>query len=183
MMTVFAKFVIGGIVASALLVAYGVLRDHLMGRPEPTMDVKLGANDNTKVVVNPGKIETIERKHGTDEIVYRTQPDYGHGVEILVPIEGDVKVLPKTRGFSNDFGVTWQPKSVGVANEFFWYKQLSVLGGSQFIDIRNGDLRVNLWVGLGYRFSHKKLSNLSVYTNIDTDRRVNVGLFLRMGNS
>ena len=181
-MTKFANFVVAGILVVATLIGVDMLRDWLGGKDQPGSTITLSPNDQHKTRISPHKIESVTRTND-GKIKRVTQPYYGHGGDVIVKKNGSVKVIQKTMGFSNDFGVTLQHQSVGVANEFFYYKRLSVLGGSQFIDIRNGNLQLNLWVGLGYRFAHRKFSNLSVYTGFDTDRRVIAGLFLRLGNS
>lgn len=181
-MRMFAKFVLAGIAAGFLLFVYDMARQYLRGRPEPTLRVELKDTEKVKTVISPSRIESLERtRDGT--VRHTAEPNYHHGTEVVVNKDGSTKVLQKTRGFSNDFGLSLAWRSIGVANEFVYYKNLSVLGGSQFINLKTQRPQLNLWLGIGYRLTPKKFNNVSVYTGIDTDRRVTVGLFLRLGNS
>lgn len=149
----------------------------------PTDAVTLKPNEAGKVTVTPSQIINTQRDKITGETHVTITPNYGHGTTTVVDKNGTVTVKGKEVGVSNDFGLSLQYDSIGVADEFFYWRRLSLIGGSNFINFRTQKPQLNLWVGVGYRLPFTKLNNLSLYSGIDTARHAIVGLFLRLGNS
>lgn len=110
-------------------------------------------------------------------------PEWGHGSTTIVSKSGDVQVKPRQFGVPFDFGVSSDFQSLGVGTEVMYWKQLDIIGGVHFIDLRSSRLVFDAYVAIGYRLPYKKLSNLSVFAGVDTERHAIIGLFLRLGNS
>lgn len=159
-----------GLLALAFFVKRGLLKD--------TITIPRGGEGT--IVTTPNKITSVVKKGG--ETVRKTVPNYGHGTTINVK-NGEVKVTPNSFGLPNDFGLTTTFRTIGVGTEFLYYKRLSILGGSQFLNLKTQRPQLNLWVGVGYRLPWAKLNNISIYSGINTDKEATAGLFLRLGNS
>ncbi len=176
------KLTIIGLAVGLIAFAFFIIKGCSKNATAPSPTITLAPDATHHTVVGPTRIETLERVKGTDEVVRKDVVNYHHGVEFEVKKDGSIKVIQNTQGFSNDFGLTLGWKNIGVGNEFFYWRNISVLGGSQFINLSTQRLQLNLWVGVGYRFSHPKFNNVSVYGGFDTDRHVIGGLFLRLGS-
>ncbi len=149
----------------------------------PSTALTLKEDEKLHVRVGPSHIESLERTVDGKETVRKDEPNYHHGTEIVVKEDGSMKVIQKTQGFSKDFGLSITPYTIGMAHELYYYKDLSILAGSQFINLRTKQPWIHFWMGLGYRIPYPMLNNVSVYTGFDTERKVIVGIFLRLGNS
>lgn len=143
----------------------------------------LAPNETSKVTITPSTIVHTTRDRLSGETHTEINTNYGHGVTVVTKNDGTTEYRSKDLGFGNDFALSTDFKAVGVADEFFYYKQLSLVGGSHFINLRDSRLQLNLFVGLGYRLPMAKLNNVSAFVGFDTDRRAMVGLYLRLGNS
>lgn len=143
----------------------------------------LAYNETSKVTVTPSTIVHTTRDRLSGETHTKINTNYGHGYTVTTRTDGTTIVRSKDLGFGNDFALSTDFKSIGIADEFFYYKSLSLVGGSHFISLRDSRLQMNLFVGLGYRLPVAKLNNVSAFVGFDTDRRAVLGLYLRLGNS
>ena len=151
--------------------------------PSPQDATTLKPNENQKITTTTTRIINTKRDPTTGTNIVRTTPNYGHGTTTTIKKDGTTEVTSDQFGFSEDFGLSTDFRKVGVGVEFIYWRRLSLLGGSHFLDLKKQQPVLNLWVGIGYRLPWAKVNNLSIYTGIDTDKRAFVGLFLRMGSS
>lgn len=151
--------------------------------PIPQDATTLKPNENQKITTTTTRIINTKRDPTTGTNIVRTTPNYGHGTTTTIKKDGTTEVTSDQFGFSEDFGLSTDFRKVGVGVEFIYWRRLSLLGGSHFLDLKKQQPVLNLWVGIGYRLPWAKVNNLSIYTGIDTDKRAFVGLFLRMGSS
>ena len=151
--------------------------------PADRQPVVLPDNATAVVRVTPTVITTVTRDKVTGKAVIRADRTFRRGGDVIIRKDGEVEVKPKVFGLPNDFGLSTDFRSVGVATEFLYYKDLSLLGGSHFINMKTHDLQLNLFVAVGYSLPWPKFNNVVVYTGVDTDRKVTAGLFLRLGAS
>lgn len=166
---------------TALLVALvlSIVAKGCLHRDPTTITIPSDANAVVKVTPNG---TTTATRDSTGKTLLHITADYGHGSTVVVKKDGTVDVKPKTFGIPNDLGLSTDFRAVGVANEFAYYKRCSVLGGSHFINLKTKELQFNLFIGIGYRLEWKKVNNVTLYTGVDTDKRIFAGLFLRVGN-
>ena len=145
----------------------------------PSIGITLDPNDNAHAVVRGAYIESLRRVQGSDELIRKVEANYHHGVDITVSKTGELNVVAKTHGFSDDFGVSTDFHRIGVAMEPYFYKDFHALIGVHFVNLHTGRLDLNMYAALAYRFPFTKLNNLSVYGGYDTDKHIVCGLFLR----
>lgn len=149
----------------------------------PTNATNLAPNETSKVTVTPNTIVHTTRDRLNGETHTEIDTNYGHGVTVITKNDGTTEYRSKDLGFGNDFALSTDFKGIGIADEFFYYKQFSLVGGSHFINLRDSRLQLNLFVGVGYRLPIVKLNNISTFLGFDTDRHAVIGMYLRLGNS
>lgn len=150
----------------------------------PKDALTLKPNEQAKVTLLSNKIVKTKRNIVTGKTDSIIVPNYGHGSTVVVKKDGSVDVKAKEFGlFDNDFGLSTDFRSIGVATELMYWRRLSLLGGSHFINLKDSSLQLNLFVAAGYRLPFAKLNNFSTYVGMDTDRKIIFGLFLRFGSN
>lgn len=160
------------------------LRSCFLADLPPNKDaLTLRPDEQAKVMLLPNNTVSTKRDKVTGKTTSKVEPNYGHGSMVVVKKDGSVEVKVNKFGFSNDFGLSTDFRSIGVANEFVYWRRLSVVGGLHFINLKTQQLQLNLFAGVGYRLPWAKLNNLTTYVAIDTDRKIFGGVFLRFGNS
>lgn len=146
--------------------------------------VTLKPDEVQKVTITPHQIVNTRKDKLTGEIKVDRKPNYGHGVVTVIKKDGTVTVKAKEFGFfENDFGLSTDFRRIGVATELMYWRRLSWLGGSHFINLKSGKPELHLFTAVGYRLPISKMNNVSLYTGIDTERKVIFGAYLRFGNS
>lgn len=158
----------------------------LFFKPEPVpMDaVTLKPNEKQKITITPHQIINTREDKLSGKVESTIIPNYGHGTTTVIKKDGSVTVKAKEFGYlENDFGLSTDFRNAGVATELVYWRRLSWLGGTHFINLRDGALKLHLFTAIGYRLPVSKLNNVSIYTGIDTDRKMIFGMYLRFGNS
>lgn len=168
-----------GLAVLAVVLVKGCLMEP---RFDPTR-VTLKPDEQVRIDIRPGSNTKQQRVGNTDKTTLTFIPDYGHGYVVTQPTGKPVEIKPRQIGFPLDIGLSTDFRRVGVAVEFFYFRRLDLIGGTHFADTRYHNLEFNLYVAAGYRIPWRKLSNLSVFIGVDTNRKVIGGVFHRFGNS
>lgn len=147
-----------------------------------SLSVKLPKDTDVLIVTKPSKI-VVARRNPDATVSVTEVNEYGHGSKTEVKHNGEVVVKPITYGWSNDIGLSIGHDSIGVGHEFFYWRRLTVMGSSNFINFKTGELQLDLALGIGYRLPIRKLNNLSIFTSVNTEGKVVTRLFVRFGNS
>ena len=111
-------------------------------------------------------------------LVIKPSDGSGHGTIVTKKPNGDVVIMPKTRGFSFDPGLYAGVGGMGIGLEIAYWYRWNLLTGVQVYP-----LVPNAMVAIGYRLPYERLNNLSIYAGITARKEPTVGLFLRFGSS